>query len=145
MNPLTNYASSETTIVNIFNNYFVNITKWLNIPAWDPENYRNNTDLGKILEMFESHPSVRHVKEVTFDTKFSFEHVVSWETYQTITELNKNKITIENIPTKTLKTIGRDICVSLTDCINSAILNGVFSDELKLADVTPLYKKITDW
>ena len=94
--------------------------------------------------MFESHPSVRHVKEVTFDTKFSFEHVVSWETYQTITELNKNKVTIENIPTKTLKTIGRDICVSLTDCINSAILNGVFSDELKLADVTPLYKKITD-
>ena len=28
-----------------------------------------------------------------------------------------------------------------TDCINSAILNGVFPDELKLADVTPLYKK----
>ena len=33
------------------------------------------------------------------------------------------------------------ICVLLTDCINSAILNVVFPDELKLADVTPLYKK----
>ena len=33
------------------------------------------------------------------------------------------------------------ICVLLTDCINSAILNVVFPDELKLAYVTPLYKK----
>ena len=33
------------------------------------------------------------------------------------------------------------ICVPLTDCINSGILNGVFPDGLKLADVTPLYKK----
>ena len=35
---------SETTIANIFNNYFVNITKSLNIPAWNPENSQNNTD-----------------------------------------------------------------------------------------------------
>ena len=56
-------------------------------------------------------------------------------------ELNKNKATSGNIPTKSLKTIARDICVSLTDCINSAILNGVFPDELKLADLTPLSKK----
>ena len=55
--------------------------------------------------------------------------------YQTIMELNKNKATSGNVPTKTLKTIVRDICVALTDCINSAILNGVFPDELKLADV----------
>ena len=41
-------------------------------------------------------------------------------------ELNKNKATSRNIPTKILKTIARDICVPLTDCINSVILNGVF-------------------
>ena len=58
----------------------------------------------------------------------------------TIMELNKNKATTGNIPTKVLKTIARDICVPLTDCINSAILTGVFPDELKLPDVTPLYK-----
>ena len=56
-------------------------------------------------------------------------------------ELNKNEATSGNIPTKTLKTIARDICVPLNDCIHSAILNDVFPGELKLADVTPLYKK----
>ena len=55
-------------------------------------------------------------------------------------ELN-NKTTSGNIPTKALKAIARDISVPPTDCIISAILNGVFPDELKLPDVTPLYKK----
>ena len=33
------------------------------------------------------------------------------------------------------------MCVHLNDCINSAILNGAFSDKLKLIDVTSLCKK----
>ena len=59
---------------------------------------------------------------------------------QTVMELNKNKATSGNIPTKSLKKIARDTCVPLTDCMNSAILNGVFPDELKEGDVTHLYK-----
>ena len=56
-------------------------------------------------------------------------------------ELNKNKATSRNIPTKTLKTVAQDDrYVPLTDS-NSAILSDVFPDELKLANVTPLYKK----
>ena len=93
------------------------------------------------MERFESHRSVRHVKEVISDTKSSFQRVLLWEMGQTITKLNKNKVTSGNIPSKTLQTIARDICSPITDSINSAILNGVFSVELKLADVTPLYKK----
>ena len=80
-----------------------------------------------LKNVFESHPIIRHIKKVTSDTKFSFQHVLPWETYQTIMELNKNKATSRNIPTKTLKTIARDIYVPLTDCINSAFLNGFFS------------------
>ena len=54
----------------------------------------------KILETFQSHLSVRYIKEVTYDTKFSFKHVLLWETHQTIMELIKNKPTSGNIPTK---------------------------------------------
>ena len=60
--------------------------------------------------------------------------------YQTIVELSKNEATSGNIPTKTLRTIARDIYVPLADCISSTILN-VFPDKLKLADVTLLHKK----
>ena len=93
------------------------------------------------MERFESHPSVRHVKEVTSESKFRFQRVLAWETCETLMELNKNKAASGIIPSKTLQRIARDICTPLTDCINSAISNGVFSVELKLADVTPFYKK----
>ena len=33
------------------------------------------------------------------------------------------------------------MCIPLTDCINSAILNGKFRSELKMTDVTPIFKK----
>ena len=122
---------------NIFNNYFVNITKSLNIPAWNPENSWNNTDLDKILETFESHPSFRDIKDVTSDTKFRYHG----KRAKLLWNLIKNKATSGNILTKTLKTIARYICVALTDCINLAILNGVSPDELKLAGVATLYKK----
>ena len=84
--------------------YLVNITKLLNILVWNSEKTRNNTDLEKNLEAFKSHPSIRNVKEVTSDTKFSFQYVLlPGKTYQTIMELNKNKATSGDIPAKTPK------------------------------------------
>ena len=91
------------------NNYFVDITNSLNISAWNSENSPNDTNSEKILKTLKSHRRVRHTIEVTSDTNFSFQHVLPWETYQTIMELNKNKARSGNIPTKTLKTIPRDI------------------------------------
>ena len=35
----------------------------------------------------------------------------------------------------------KEICIPLIDCINSAILNVKFPFELKMADVTPIFKK----
>ena len=55
-------TSSETTVANIFFNHFVNITKSLDFPAWNPENYQYNTVLEKILETFRSHLSIRHIR-----------------------------------------------------------------------------------
>ena len=74
------------------------------------------------METFETNPSVRQIKELTFDTRFNFQRVLPWETYQTVMELNKNNAKSGNIATKALKMIARDICLLLTDCINSAIL-----------------------
>ena len=134
-------TSDEGTIANIFNDYFTNIKKSLKIPEWKPDDQIRNANFERNSETYESHPSARDIKEVTSNDKFSFKHVLPWDTYQTIMELDKNKANSGNIPTKALKVIAREICIPLTDCINSGILNGIFPDELKLADVTPIYKK----
>ena len=134
-------TSNENAIANIFNDYFTNITKCLKIPEWKPDEQIIRTNSMNSLEFYETHQSVRDIKSFTSNAKFSFRHVLPWEIYQTILELDDKKSTSGNIPTKALKVIAREICVPLTDCINSGILNGIFPDELKLADVTPIYKK----
>lgn len=58
--------------------------------------------------------------------------VLLWETYQTITEVNKNKGTSGNIFSKAPKTDAREICVPVTDCLKSAMV--FFLNELKLLD-----------
>ena len=103
--------SSGKIIPNNFNTYFVNIAKLLNIPVSNAEKSRNNTDLKKLLETFESHSSFRYMERVTFDTKFSFQHPLPSETFQTIMELNKNNETSGNIPVKTLKTTAQYIYI----------------------------------
>ena len=45
------------------------------------------------------------------------------------------------MPTKVLRLLAKDICIPLTNCINSAILNGTFPSELKMAEVIPIFKK----
>ena len=81
------------------------------------------------------------IKEKTNKDVFSFRHVLPWETYRAILSVNQNKLTSGTIPTKVLRSLAKEICIPLTDCINSIILNGKFLSELKMADVIPIFKK----
>ena len=81
------------------------------------------------------------MKEKTNNDAFSFHHILPWETYRAILSVNQNKSTSGTIPTKVLRSLAKEICIPLTDCINSAILNGKFPSELKMADVIPIFKK----
>ena len=40
-----------------------------------------------------------------------------------------------------MRSLAKEICIPLTDCINSPILNGKFPSELKMAGVIPIFKK----
>ena len=71
-----------------------------------------------LRKLWRSSKVFRYTKEVTTRAKFSFQHVLPRETYQTITELNTNKTTSRNIPGKTLKKSAKEVCVLLTVCIN---------------------------
>ena len=50
-------------VANIFNKYFVNITKTLNIPEWKPQKGYTFQNLDIILDTFSHHPSVIQIKE----------------------------------------------------------------------------------
>ena len=58
-----------------------------------------------------------------------------------ITSLDPKKSTSGPIPTKVLKMAAKLVSIPLTDCFNAALLDGVFPDELKLANVVSVFKK----
>ena len=126
---------------NISNKYFVNITMTLNIPEWKPQKRLTFQNLDIILDTFSRHLSVIQIKEKTNENVFSFRHVLPWGTYRAILSVNQNKSTSGTIPAKVLHSLAKEICIPLTDCFNSAILNGKFPSELKMADVIPIFKK----
>ena len=55
--------------------------------------------------------------------------------------LNNNKKTSGNIPIRILKENINILLPHITDCINSSISDGIFPDALKLADISPIFKK----
>ena len=55
--------SEKHKIANIFNKYFVNVTKTLNISEWKPQKGLTFQNLDIILDTFSSHPSVIQIKE----------------------------------------------------------------------------------
>ena len=94
------------------------------------------------IEKFSSHPSILKIREMVPQTKFSFSQVTEIDVERELSNLNARKANTANgIPAKVLKQ-SSDICGPVVHfLINQSIANGVFPNELKLADVTPTFKK----
>ena len=94
---------------------------------------------------YKSHPSILKIKEMmtklnTDDVIFEFSTVTPDQVSEQIRTLRTKKSARGDIPIKLIKVTSK-VCVShLTDCINSAIMEGNFPDELKLGDIVPAFK-----
>ena len=91
---------------------------------------------------FEFHPSISLIKsETTNGNNFKFEPV-SWSDNELeIRLLNPKKATThKNIPPKILKSSSEATVNILHWLFNETITKGVSPDDLKLADVTPVFK-----
>ena len=120
-----NLISDESTIVNEFNKYFVEIGPSLSQKIRPPagksfKDYLNKTNL----------------------TKFNFKTINEHEVIKAIDTLRpKTSFGQDRISNKLLKYIKNEIAWPLTQLINQSFNSGIFPDLLKVAKVTPLYKK----
>ena len=99
--------------------------------------YSENTELdtiSNIIERFKNHPNILKIKDnVKIETKFQF---------LSVKEYNKRKpTTFNNIPTRFLVENNDIISPVITEMYNEAKSNACFPDSLKLADITPAFKK----
>ena len=96
------------------------------------------------IAKYKNHPSIIMINEnVSFESRFSFTAVNEDDIEREILNLNPKKPgTFGNIPTKMLKSSSEICSVALQNIWNSEILGKLyFPNKLKLADITPVYKK----
>ena len=78
------------------------------------------------------------------DARFAFHEIHNYEIIRIITNLKLSSSNgHDGISSELLKLISDDISRCITLIINQSLMSGIFPDELKIAKVTPIYKKMT--
>ena len=144
-----NVISNDQELADIFNNFFEPGVDNLGIQEYQSDhnidiNSISDDPIDYVIAKYKNHPSIIMTNEnVSFESRFSFTTVNEENIQREILDLNSKKPgTFGNIPTKMLKS-SSDICnVALQNIWNSEILGKLyFPNKLKLADITPVYKK----
>ena len=137
--------SEDKEVAETLNSFFQGAVDSLEIKE---NEYLKNPTIGMdnpvdiALKKFECHPSILKIRETVAPTRFSFSELSMSEVEKELIQLNPKKAcTFQNIPPKHLKQ-SSDVCVPvLCDLINESIRNNEFPKELKVADITPVFKK----
>ena len=133
-------------MAEIFNSYFANIVDNLDIEGFETQNFHYSHELNhisNIIKKIQNHPSIKSIKiNVKIDKRFQFYTVDEPVMNDVIDLLDINKPTTHNnIPTRVLVD-NRDIISPIVRRIyNTSTHNAHFPNALKLADVTPTFKK----
>ena len=124
------------------NNYFINITKHLNLK---PHTASNTRDIEQITSAFNNHVSIKKIRKVFPEinsNNFEFTKVTEQSVKNEVLKLNtKKSSTSGSIPATILKQPVETYLPFLTKAINLAITECEFPDKLKKSEVIPLYKK----
>ena len=137
--------SDDNELANTFNKYFATITKSLNIPSVTPL-HGSNPDIliDEIITKYCDHISILKIKEnYHHDECFEFSHITEEELANQIKKLDSNKSSPSNdIPPKIVKSCANLIVTPLTKIFNGEVIDcGKFPEQLKSAEVIPIYKK----
>ena len=139
-----NIITDDNELAIIFNKYFSNLASTLDIRKWpNPEAFDlNENPVSFAIRKYANHPSILKLKsqQIT-EIIFEFKQISQEEIVKQIKKLDTGKSSSGDIPIHILKNHVNIFLPYLTDCLNAAINNGYFPNEMKLADVSPIFKK----
>ena len=125
--------------------YFVNIVPSLGITFFHENNDNiNNDNIDNIIIKFESHQNIVVIKEQMkkYNKTFTFDNVTTGKVASVIKKLNSKKASkSDDVPTKVIKEFGTFFAEFLSKNVNSSLETGSFPEDLKCAEIVPIYKK----
>ena len=135
-------VSKNEEIATHFNNYFNDITEGLNIKKWSISDKLSDDPLVNAIRKYENHPSIIKIKSSVETTQlFDFNFVSSDDISKIINSMDSTKKTNGAIPIKIVKLENKKVRKDLANCIHECIKESKFPNKLKIADITPIFKK----
>ena len=137
--------SNTEKVADTFNKSFVNIGNTLNIDK--DKRFLVDTNvvcdpIQKVIKKYSAHPSILKIKEKMNNNVFSFRNVTCEEILNEINSLDTSKSKqSEDIPFKIIKDNADIFANFILQNFNKCIIDGKFPDQLKKADVSPVFKK----
>ena len=137
--------SEDQAVAEVFNKFFVNIVPNLKISTnhnYDTDFIVSNDQVTNALNKFRNHPAIVMIKSKRkIGQCFSFAPVTYDDKLKKINNLDTDKASQQSdIPTKILKQNSNYFARYFCGNINQCIFKSMFPPDLKLADVTPVYK-----
>ena len=131
--------TNDLSTCNIFNDFFRNIGS--NIGS--PEN--NDRPLDDIMSHYREHASIKLIKDrinTRNANRFMFRFSTEVEIRRVIKTLSSKKAAgYDEIPAQFIRRIGMKLVKPLCLIFNQCVRENTFPDKMKMANITPLYKK----
>jgi hypothetical protein len=137
-------VTDTSDLCEIFANFFSTVANSIGRP--------DHIDLSKpdflltTIDKHKNHESVKAILERhTGNVTFEFKPVDNEYVYKLLCKLNIHKATgYDNIPPKMVKLCAKELSVTLTECINCAFKDNIFPEDMKKAEISPIFKKKDD-
>ena len=138
--------SEEAKVADTFNEFFSTMVKELKIENDDnllTDDIEETDPVLKAIKKYKNHPSILRIKSSFKHPKvFSFKYFNVEDVKRETNNLNSKKATPKgDILVKILKWNFDIITPALAECYNQNIKNSTFSNELKNAEISPVFKK----
>jgi hypothetical protein len=134
--------NDQNQVCEIFNSYFSNVATDIGFQDCLPNDIKPTMILD-IIEKHKHHPSIEKIRQHNMSNMhFKFNEVSLHTIEQMLLKLNPKKSAgFDQIPPKLFKVGAKSISPHLTLLVNSSIQTSEFPHILKLAEVSPVYKK----
>ena len=129
-------VTEETDLVEIINDYFINITDKLELKQ--DAFLNDNGKISTVIEFYKHHLSINKICTTSKNTHFDLATVSENDVEKVIKNLPNDKANLYgDITTKILKLSLESNLPEVTKIINDCFQNGNFPNRLKLAEVLP--------
>ena len=131
-------VNDPSDVCELFNEFFSDVAKGIGFSG----SLTKFKSMNEIDDHYKDHKSIKLIHEYQRNSKtFTFSHVDSRYVYKLIQTLDTNKATgFDQLPSKLIKLAGESLCIPLSNMINLSISESNIPNQLKMAEVSPLYK-----